>query len=373
IAVAVIPAVLLCFLRPRVKLNKYILLTVSSAIIIAAYIPLSGWYSNVGKNAPELDYMYNKPIYKGIKQQIVENSQFQLERDLSSGEEQYTGYGNFPIIGYTSESAAMCSEFCYQHLRLQEQDNQYNILYNTVSYDIKQTLNSLVNGGFYPWWIDRYSKFKGLADNERPVDIVILPGKPEDSYLNNNRETVEIVSVPIALDALVFIVHKDNPVDILSTEQLRDIYAGKIKNWQELGGENNKIKNYQRSRLSLTNRVMNEMIMKGTPLTKPVQVKNLSDWDEAAYQNFPESIGYCLLSFLENDGFRLDGKYKILSIDDIQPNETNIGNGTYPYVANFYAAIRKGEEEDTGGRFLEWILSDEGQACIRQAGYLPLH
>ena len=93
----------------------------------------------------------------------------------------------------------------------------------------------------------------------------------------------------------------------------------------------------------------------------------------AFYQNYPESIGYCLLSFLENDGYGLDGEIKILSIDGTYPYETNIRNGTYPYVANYSAAIRKGEEEDTGGRFLEWILSDEGQACIQQAGYFPLH
>ena len=162
-------------------------------------------------------------------------------------------------------------------------------------------------------------------------------------------------------------------MDNLSTEQLRNIYAGKIRNWQELGGEIKEIKNYQRRHLSHTYRIMNEKVMQGTPLTTPVQARNLSDWDEAAYQNFPESIGYALLSFLENDGFELDGEIKILSIDGIYPNETNIRNGTYSYVINFYAAIRKGEEDYNGGRFLEWILSEEGQACIRQAGYLPLN
>ena len=172
-AVVIIPALFLRFLRPRVKLNQYMLFAIASAIIMIAYIPLSVGFNNVGRNAPELDYMIAIPAYNGVKQQIVTNSQFQLERDLTSDEEQYVGYGSFPIIGYSSESAIMCSEFCYQHLNLQKQDNQYNILYQTSGYDIKTTLSPLVNGGFYPWWMDSYSKFKGLRDNKRPMDIVI--------------------------------------------------------------------------------------------------------------------------------------------------------------------------------------------------------
>jgi phosphate transport system substrate-binding protein len=117
---------------------------------------------------------------------------------------------------------------------------------------------------------------------------------------------------------------------------------------------------------------MKELVMQGATMIKPVEANDCGKFC-AAYQNYPESIGYCLLSFFENDGYRLGSEVKILSIDGVQPNEASIRNGTYPYATNFYAAIRKGEEDDNGGRFLEWILSDEGQACIRQSGYLPLH
>ena len=136
---------------------------------------------------------------------------------------------------------------------------------------------------------------------------------------------------------------------------------------------NSEIKNYQRRELSYTHKMMEEMVMKGTSLITPIQVGDgLGKMVTAFYQNYPESIGYCLLSFLENDGYGFESELKILSIDGVKPDEANIYNGTYPYVTNYYAAIRKGEEDSNGGRFLEWILSDEGQACIRQAGYLPL-
>ena len=383
IVVVILPALFLRFLCPRVKLNQYVLFAIASAIIIIAYIPLCGGYSNIEKNTSEIDYMRSTPVYKGIKKQIVENSQFQLERDLSVGEEKYLGFGSFPAISYHRESEIMVSEFCHQHLDFLQLNEQYSITEHTNSVNwIDCPVFYLVNKkdfdvtsytGYAASWASSFLlKFEDFAG--RPADIVILPGEPAESYPNNDRETVEIKSSPIALDALVFIVHKDNPVNNLSTEQLRDIYAGNIKNWQELGGENKQIKNYQRDRFSYTQSMMEKIIMQGKSMTKPVQVNNgIGDMDTAFYQNYPESIGYCLLSFLVNDGYNLGDETKILSIDGVLPDEANIRNSKYPYITNYSAAIRKGEENDNDGRFLDWILSDEGQACIRQAGYLPLY
>gem|GEM_PF-1158870 len=383
VAVVILPALFIRFLRPRIKLNQYVLFAISSALIIIAYIPLSGIYTDIGKNTPEIDYMRSTPVYRGVTKQIVEDSQFQLERDLSVGEEKYLGFGSFPAISYHRESEIMISEFCHQHLDSLQLNEQYSITERTSTVNwIDCPVFPLVNKkdfdvkgytGYAASWessfLFRFEDFVG-----RPADIVILPGEPAESYPNNDRETVEIVFYPIAVDALIFFVHKDNPVDNLSTEQLRDIYAGNIRNWQELGGENKRIKNYQRDRFSYTQSMMEEIMMQGMPMSKPIQVNSgVGDMVTAFYQNYTESIGYCLLSFLVNDGYNLDGDIKILSIDGVQPDEVSIRSGKYPYITNFSAAIRKGEENDNGGRFLEWILSEEGQACIRQAGYLPLY
>ena len=373
VAAVIIPAMLLSFLHSRRKLNKFALLAGSFAIMIIAYVALSNVHAGIGENAPELDYMNATPAYAGIKQQLVHDSQFQLERDPTPGREGiFVGFGSFPAIGYSSESAIMVSEFIHQHIDLQSNNEQYNIMGRVTSFSIEQSLHSLVNRRFYLYLSAHIERFGGLRENIRPMDIVIIPGMPAESYLDNGGEVVEIRSAPVALDALVFIVHKDNPVNDLSWEQLRNIYAGNITNWQELGGEDRRLKIYQRNRLSHTFRIMGELVMQGKPMTTPVQARDLNQLCAAAYQNFPESIGFCLLSFLSSDGFGIDGEYRILSIDGVYPNETTIRDGTYPFVVTFYAAIRRGEEDDAGGRFLDWILSEEGQACIRQAGYFSL-
>lgn len=55
--------------------------------------------------------------------------------------------------------------------------------------------------------------------------------------LNTAREESATRMVPVAWDALVAIVHNDNPVDSISLANLRDLYLGKITNWSQLGGE----------------------------------------------------------------------------------------------------------------------------------------
>jgi len=133
IAVVVVSALLTRLLRSRFKFNQYVLLAISSTIIITAYIPLSGFHTNVGKNTPEMDFMRSTPVYTGVKQQIVKDSQFQLERDLSTGEEKYLGFGSFPAISYHYEAEIMVSEFCHQHLGLLQQNEQYSITEHTNS------------------------------------------------------------------------------------------------------------------------------------------------------------------------------------------------------------------------------------------------
>ncbi|MCL1875019.1 MAG: substrate-binding domain-containing protein [Synergistaceae bacterium] len=369
VVIVATPAIIMRFLCSRVKLNRYFLFTITSTIVIIAYVLLFSFYTEIDKNDPLPDVAYGTTDYTGVKQQIVKDSQFQLERDLTPGrEDYYSGYGSFPAIGFCNESYTMLSEFCHQHLTLQRPNEQYFIMKNEDRFRFDSTLDSLINKSNIPIYIDR---FKDLH-NKRPVDIAFILGKPEESYENIEGKAIEIASSPIALDALVFIVHKDNPVDNLSTEQLHDIYAGKIKNWQKLGGDNKAIRNYQRHSESYTYSIMEEMVMQGTPLVTPEQAEPISLSLSAAYQNYPESIGYCLLSFYKNDGFSLGSEAKMLSINGVYPNEANIRDGSYTYNIKFYAAIRKGEEDDSGGRFLEWILSDEGQACILQSGYLPL-
>ena len=59
-------------------------------------------------------------------------------------------------------------------------------------------------------------------------------------------------------------------------------------------------------------------------------------------------------------------------VNGIMPSDENVRNQSYAFIAPYNAVIRSTDINETGGKFLEWMLSDEGQACIIQAGYVSV-
>ncbi len=83
--------------------------------------------------------------------------------------------------------------------------------------------------------------------------------------LNADEQDLGLTPIVIAHDGIAVIVNDDNPVDNLSTEQLRDIYAGKITNWKEVGGEDLRIQVINRDEASGTREAFRTIVMDGTP------------------------------------------------------------------------------------------------------------
>ena len=86
--------------------------------------------------------------------------------------------------------------------------------------------------------------------------------------LNADEQDLGLTPIVIAHDGIAVIVNDDNPVDNLSTEQLRDIYAGKITNWKEVGGEDLKIQVINRDEASGTREAFRTIVMDGTPFDR---------------------------------------------------------------------------------------------------------
>ena len=86
--------------------------------------------------------------------------------------------------------------------------------------------------------------------------------------LNADEQDLGLTPIVIAHDGIAVIVNDDNPVDNLSTEQLRDIYAGKITNWKEVGGEDLRIQVINRDEASGTREAFRTIVMDGTPFDR---------------------------------------------------------------------------------------------------------
>ena len=176
-------------------------------------------------------------------------------------------------------------------------------------------------------------------------------------------------------DAFVFITGKDNPVESLTLEQVRGIFSGEITNWREVGGADEKIQAFQREPGSGSQLGMEQLVMQGTPMADPKKVLVVGNMGGlidavAEYQNSARSIGYSYRYYIDNQ--YSSENIKQLKIEGVAPTDENIISGAYPLSVEYVGVIRAGEEDGPGGLFLDWILSEEGQACVVQAGYIPL-
>ena len=78
-----------------------------------------------------------------------------------------------------------------------------------------------------------------LAEKDIDLFLGVYPSEEQKAYAEECETT--FVYTPVGTEAFVFFVHKDNPIDNLTTEQLKAIYSGEITNWKEVGGRNEKI------------------------------------------------------------------------------------------------------------------------------------
>lgn len=89
-----------------------------------------------------------------------------------------------------------------------------------------------------------------------------------------------------------------------------------------------------------------------------------------SYQAKETSLGYTYKYYI--DTLYKNDNIKMLNIDGIAPTPENLRSGAYPFTAAYYAVMRGGEEDGTAAKFLHWMLSEEGQRVIGQAGYIPV-
>lgn len=199
--------------------------------------------------------------------------------------------------------------------------------------------------------------FNAVVDGTTDIFFSASPSAKQREYAD--EKNVELVYVPIGLEAFVFFVNEKNPVDSLTIEQVKGIYAGEYTNWKQVGGINRAINPVTRLQGSGSQTAM-EKFMGDKAIAKksPLAITG-------------GSIGFSFRYYL--DGMVGNKKVKMLSLNGVYPSAENIQNGSYPIIAKFYAVYRADNDNENIPRLIEWILSDEGQRLIEQSGYVRLN
>jgi phosphate transport system substrate-binding protein len=169
---------------------------------------------------------------------------------------------------------------------------------------------------------------------------------------------IEIELVPVGLEAFVFFVNKNNPVECLTTDEIRSIYRGNITNWKEVGGPDRTINPLLRIKNSGSQTMMEKFM------------ENDMIKSRSIFAVFGASIGYSFRYYLS--GMVANDNVKMLSVNGMYPDETNIQNGLYPLTSSFYVAYRKDNPNPNIKKLVDWILSPEGQRLIEDCGYVAI-
>lgn len=208
-------------------------------------------------------------------------------------------------------------------------------------------------------------------EGDDSVDM-FFGAKPSTSQLEEaNRVNVELDITPIGKEAFVFFVTKDNPVENLSSEDIKAIYHGDISNWKELGGKNEEILAFQRPKNSGSQTMM-EYFMNDVTLKEPQTYEVVGAMEGvitkvAQFNSEKGAMGYSFRYFVEELNQEKD--VKLLSVDGVYPSIENIENGSYPLVTNVCLITRKDESNPYVERMKEFILSEQGQSIVEQTGY----
>lgn len=247
----------------------------------------------------------------------------------------------------------------------------YAAFANATYTDIKNK-NALPTGEEIVSFTNTIYAFERLVSGEADIFFGAQPSAAQQSLAESKGK--ELVLTPIGKEAFVFFVNeKKNPVETLASEDIKSIYSGKITNWNEVGGEDNKIMAFQRPADSGSQTIM-EKFMGDSPLLPALkeEVAGMGDVMEevASYRNYKNSIGYSFRFF--TTGMNPNEKIKLISLDGVEPSPENIASGKYPYVVNLYAITVKDNPKKSVQPMLEWMQGPEGQKLIEEVGYIPL-
>ena len=206
------------------------------------------------------------------------------------------------------------------------------------------------------------------------ADIIFVTGPSDGELALASSKGVTLEMKSIAKDGFVFINHKDNPVNNLSVEQIRDIYSGDIKNWNGVGGTNAKIMAYQREENSGSQTAMINLVMDGKKMISAPEVYYIESSMSglikaiAEYQNSQNSIGYTYNYYV--DYLYTNNNVKTISVNGVAPTDENFINEIYPFTTSYYAVIRGNEPIDsTVRKIYDFFASSKGQELIKLVGY----
>lgn len=174
----------------------------------------------------------------------------------------------------------------------------------------------------------------------------------------------DLHEIVVARDGLAVIVHPKNPVRAATLLQIKEIFSGGLRNWGLLGGAERAITIVTREEGSGTRGAFQDLVMGSTRIFKGAITQDSNGTVREIVAHDPYAIGFISLGLVNEQVVALE-------LDGAAASEQNIENGRYKLVRPFLF-VSQGEPTGQALEFIEFVLSDEGQALIKKEGLLPV-
>ncbi len=211
--------------------------------------------------------------------------------------------------------------------------------------------------------------FAALINGTTDICEASRPIKPKETQSLKARFNAAGVEIPVARDGLTVYFNEANPVNELTMDQLAKIYSGDITNWKEIGGEDSKIIVYGRENSSGTYVYFKDVVLKGEDFAPQVQTLPGTAAIVNAIAKDKNGIGYGGAAY--GKGI----KFCAMKADDkspaFKPDLEHVKSGSYPLSRFLYWYLRNKPSGEIK-KFVDFVLSDEGQKIVTEVGYFPV-
>jgi phosphate transport system substrate-binding protein len=175
-------------------------------------------------------------------------------------------------------------------------------------------------------------------------------------------EEKKLNQIIICYDGISLVINPKNPITELSMKDIKAIFSGKIRNWNELGWVDRGIDAVTREEGSGTRGSFEELVMKGAEIDDGIMVQDSNGSVKEVVATDPYAIGYISLGLV-------DSKVKAVIIDGVAPTIETIKLGEYKIVRPFLY-VTHGELDDSGKEFVHFVLSEAGQNVLKKEGLI---
>jgi phosphate transport system substrate-binding protein len=208
-----------------------------------------------------------------------------------------------------------------------------------------------------------------LINGTTDVCMASRPMKDDEKRKLRDRFATMGTEIAVAKDGLSIYLNEQNPVRELSIEQLRAIFTGAVTSWKQVGGPNAPITLYGRENSSGTYVYFKDNVLGGRDYSPRCQTLPGTAAVVSAVAKDPNGIGYGGAAYAK--GVRECAVKKDAKSAAVAPSLATVETGTYPLARNLFFYTRTRPSGNVK-KFIDWVLSVDGQKIVTAVGYFPV-